>query len=169
MRYFNYECQRSGGKLRFVFSLKGFNPHKSKTFQLLQQSIQLRESFRERRLKMSWNVPAALVCFQKNADRRMTLFFNPLLPSGSESVRSVLIVLPKMLLLVSGEVHQVPQQERVHHGERPHHPEALTVLQHRPESFYSTSKKTLLVYFSFRLPFMGKTSAFQPKTLSCFS
>lgn len=56
----------------------------------------------------------------------MTLFFffNPFLPSGSEPVRSVLIVLPEMLLLVSGEVHQVPQQERVHHGERPHHSEA---------------------------------------------
>lgn len=36
---------------------------------------------------------------------------------GAESMCSFLIVLPEVLLLVSGEVHQVPQQERLHHGE----------------------------------------------------
>lgn len=40
-----------------------------------------------------------------------------LLTSCAESMRSVLIVLLEVLLLVSGEVHQVPQQERLHHGE----------------------------------------------------
>lgn len=36
--------------------------------------------------------------------------------SGAESVCSLPFVLPEMLLLVSGEVHQVPQQKRLHHG-----------------------------------------------------
>lgn len=36
---------------------------------------------------------------------------------GAECMCSFHIVLPEVLLLVSGEVHQVPQQERLHHGE----------------------------------------------------
>lgn len=43
--------------------------------------------------------------------------FHLLLPSGPESLRSLPTLLLEMLLLVSGEVHQVPQQERLHHGE----------------------------------------------------
>lgn len=34
-----------------------------------------------------------------------------------ECVCSFHLVLPEVLLLVSGEVHQVPQQKRLHHGE----------------------------------------------------
>lgn len=37
--------------------------------------------------------------------------------SGPESLRSLPTLLLEMLLLVPGEVHQVPQQERLHHGE----------------------------------------------------
>lgn len=43
--------------------------------------------------------------------------FRQFITSGAESLRSVLIMLLEVLLLVSGEVHQVPQQERLHHGE----------------------------------------------------
>lgn len=43
--------------------------------------------------------------------------FYHFITSGAESMCSVLIVLLEMLFLVSGEVHQVPQQERLHHGE----------------------------------------------------
>lgn len=43
--------------------------------------------------------------------------FHQLTTSGAESMRSLLTVLLEMLLLVSGEVHQVPQQERLHYGE----------------------------------------------------
>lgn len=43
--------------------------------------------------------------------------FCSLFTRGTESSRSIRNVLPEVLLLLFGEVHQVPQQKRVHHGE----------------------------------------------------
>lgn len=47
--------------------------------------------------------------------------FYQFITSGAESMCAVFIVLLEMLLLVSGEVHQVPQPERLHHGEHQKH------------------------------------------------
>lgn len=38
------------------------------------------------------------------------------LDSGTEQICQVPPLLPQVLLLVPGEIHQVPQQERLHHG-----------------------------------------------------
>lgn len=57
---------------------------------------------------------------KRNGDKYMTGYlqmFHQFITSGAESMRPVFIVLLEMLLLVSGEVHQVPQQECLHHGE----------------------------------------------------
>lgn len=64
------------------------------------------------------SVFAVLLCFQ-NIDKMSGYlhFFYQFITSGAESVCSVPIVLSEMLLLVSREVHQVPQQECLHYGE----------------------------------------------------
>lgn len=43
--------------------------------------------------------------------------FCPLFTRGTESSCSIPNVLPEVLLLLFGEVHQVPQPKRIHHGE----------------------------------------------------
>lgn len=43
--------------------------------------------------------------------------FRLLFNRGTESSGTFHYVLPQVLLLVFGEVHQVPQQKRLHHGE----------------------------------------------------
>lgn len=99
-------------------------------------------------------------------------------------------MLPEVLLVVSGEVHQVHQQERLHHGERTScekQPLILTIrvsfstlnmikfvlLSLHNLSSISLESENHSVFFLFvcffvRLPFMGKTSVSQPKMLfSC--
>lgn len=109
-------------------------------------------------------------------------FFYQLVPSGAESVCSVPVVLSEMLLLVSREVHQVPQQERLHYGElsRAASVASLAPPPIPPGNVQRISDCIWTIVLSFisppttspvlvRLPFMGKTSAFQPKMLLCFS
>lgn len=96
-------------------------------------------------------------------------------------------MLPEVLLVVSGEVHQVHQQERLHHGERTScekKPLILTISVsfstlnmikfvllslHNLSSISLESENHFFFFFFFvRLPFMGKTSVSQPKMLfSC--
>lgn len=125
------------------------------------------------------SVFGVLICFQDIDTMSGSLhFFYQFATSGAESVCSLPAVLSEMLLLVSREVHQVPQQECLHYGELSRaasvaSPGSPANVQHMSDcicalvlSFISPQTPFCVLV---RLPFMGKTSASQPKMLLCFS
>lgn len=72
-----------------------------------------------------------------------------LITRGAECMCSFHIVLPEVLLLVSGEVHQVPQQERLHHGELSALvPAVIVVVIIKPFTVLSNSENMLFFFFS---------------------